>query len=625
MCIPRRYLKALVATIPLAAVGLACAAVEDRINDAVPLSKAAQYARSQLLELAAETGHREQLEAELNAKLRVRAIECAAGYTPSPFVSHEEIAAHFSGTDCFERKDEELARWIGWRRVWIMVRMPPLRPVPTVVPRYLVGTDYIQQIRYGSSSGVLLLWTYRTIELLDMSNGKRISHIEGAGGNMPGELSPNGRVLTLPAPGSDMSLVDVETGESLARVPALAPTDFNWLGPDHALILRAASMSSFTVDFDSGTERAVRFTKEPINRIVPTVAGAGEYLALTSASVLRLKLDDGRVAEPLILLEQKPFAVQNWLRTPGIFTADGRTYVIAAHELNFISAKTLTTTTVPIGPFDVRDVEALPNPDLILLSGENPGINPNTGLRRYVYSLSKQTFAPVNWQEMEKGRIVYVPTVNKLAVVSENRVGFIDTLPTQPAISREDFVAAMNLEQEQHQAAMSQQSLTPHISGEGPVRVETIPGARVTMRTSGDTWTVTSEPDKTNVEAIGIEHAASFVSKPDGSKEGIVLVHVKRGNGAPIVLLLSSHDSVRWSLTVEHGATLQSILTAGPGASEVSGAGSVPVRHLASGGASQMNTPEYERLQSEVFRTSGSHIRRFQGVLVGGEFTVEGR
>ena len=55
----------------------------------------------------------------------------------------------------------------------------------------LVGTDYIQQIRYGSSSGVLLLWTYRTIELLDMSNGKRISHIEGAGGNMPGELSPN--------------------------------------------------------------------------------------------------------------------------------------------------------------------------------------------------------------------------------------------------------------------------------------------------------------------------------------------------------------------------------------------------------------------------------------------------
>jgi hypothetical protein len=59
MCIPRRYLKALVATIPLAAAGLARAAVEDRINDAVPLSKAAQYARSQLLELAAETGNRE--------------------------------------------------------------------------------------------------------------------------------------------------------------------------------------------------------------------------------------------------------------------------------------------------------------------------------------------------------------------------------------------------------------------------------------------------------------------------------------------------------------------------------------------------------------------------------------
>jgi hypothetical protein len=608
----------------LAAAGQAHAAVEDRINEAMPVSKAVDYARSELLRLAADSGNRSQVESELNAKLRVRAIDCAQGYAPGPFTSKEEIAARFGATDCFEHHDDELARWIGWRRVGLMVRMPPLRPIPKVSPPYVIGTDYVQQVKFASNAGVVLLWTNRTLELLDLNNGKRIARVEGMGGDTLGELSPNGRVLTLSMPGGT-SLIDVETGESLARVQAIFPADFSWLGPDHAMILRSAMLSSFTVDFDTGAEHPLKFTKEPINRVVPSPTAADEFIALTSTSAMRIKVGEGRLAEPVTLLDEKPFKVENWLRTPGVVTADGRTYVVAAHDLNFVSASSLTMTTVTVAPFDVRNVVPLPNPDLILLSGENPGVNRNMGLRRYVYSLSRQTFAPVNQDEMNKGRIVYLPTVRKLAIVTQNRVAFVDTLPMEAAISNDDFVTTLNLEQEQSRAAMTQQDRIPHVSGVGPVRVETIPGARVMMQTSGDRWTVTSTPDTANVEGVGIDHAANVISKPDGTREGIVVVHVKRGSGSAIVLLLSSHEAVRWSLNVERGAVLKSILTAGPDTSMVSGAGAIPIRHITNTDASQANGPDYQRLQAEVIRASGSQIHRFQGVLVGSEFTVDGR
>lgn len=144
------------------------------------------------------------------------------------------------------------------------------------------------------------------------------------------------------------------------------------------------------------------------------------------------------------------------------------------------------------------------------------------------------------------------------------------------------------------------------------------------MTTSGNNWTVSSTPE-VNVEGIGIVQPTNFITKPDGTKQGVVVVHVRRGAGAPLSLVLSSHESVRWMLVVEPGAVLKSIMTAGPHASEVVGTSSIPVTHLTDLEASQTNTPEYESLQGQVLRTTCARIRRFQGVVAGNEFTVDGR
>jgi hypothetical protein len=614
----------------LAVTEVCFAAVEDRINEAMPLPKSLEFAKSQLLRLAAEAGVRDPVESQLNAKLRVRALDCAQGYAPSPLTPRADIAAHFGISDCFQRSDDALSVWMGWKRVGILVKMPAIRPIPKSMPPYVIGSDYIQQVRFASNAGVMLLWTNRNIELFDLGNGKQVSHLEGLGGDLVGELSPNGRVLSTSVPGGT-ALIDIESGETLARLQSIFPRDFAWLGQDHALIHRTASMSSFTVDFDSGNEHPVRFPKEAIDRAIPRSTAPDEFFALTGQSVLRMRAGDGRSEEALTLIDQKPLKIQSWQRNEGEVSADGRFYIIAAQDLNLISTDTLMTTTVTVAPFEIRTVVPQPNPDLLLFIGENPGIDRNMGMRYYLYSISRQTFAQPDAAYRNQGRIVYLANIRKLGFVSQNRVALLDTLPVGDILSHEEFVALMTREQDQRRTAQAQENRGPQVSGTGPVRVETLPGARVTMVTSGSNWTVTTAPniDKTagsvNIEGIGIVQTANLIRKPDGAQEGLAVVHVKRGDGSPLSLVLSSRAAVRWTLMVEPGAALKSIMTAGPQPCEVVGAGSVPVIHITNVEASRTDTPEYESLQAQVARTAGARIRRFQGVVEGNEFTVDGR
>ena len=390
-------------------------------------------------------------------------------------------------------------------------------------------------------------------------------------------------------------------------------------------------MSSFTIEFDSGEEHAVRFPKEAIDQAIARNSPQNEFFALTRLSALRFRTGGGHSEEPLTLIDQKPFKIQNWQRNEGQVTADGRFYLIAAQDLNFISTDTLSTTTVAVAPFEIRTVVPQPNPDLILLIGENPGIDQNMGMRYYVYSIARQTFAQPEAAYRNQGRIVYLANVHKLGFVSQNRVTLLDALPLEEAMSHEDFVGLMRREQEQHRAATAQEIRGPRITGSGPVRVETLPGARVTMLTNGGNWIVSTTPtgapssDTGTVEGIGIAQTSNYVTRSDGSKQGVAIVHVKRGTGAPISLILSSHDAVRWMIMIERGAVIKSIMTAGPKEAEVVGMGSIPVTHITDVEANQTNTADYEILEAQVIHATGAKIHRFQGALVGTEFTVDGR
>jgi hypothetical protein len=108
-----------------------------------------------------------------------------------------------------------------------------------------------------------------------------------------------------------------------------------------------------------------------------------------------------------------------------------------------------------------------------------------------------------------------------------------------------------------------------------------------------------------------------------GHKTGHVEVRIKRSS-KPIVLVLSSYESVKWTLIAEPGARLAAVLVSGYYPSQVVGAGTARVVMTGNSYAYKMESPEYRNLNLAALKWTGKSIGVFQGRYEGGSFNVGG-
>lgn len=124
------------------------------------------------------------------------------------------------------------------------------------------------------------------------------------------------------------------------------------------------------------------------------------------------------------------------------------------------------------------------------------------------------------------------------------------------------------------------------------------------------------------VEAVCVYEAVAVraPSKPESVEPVRVVV---RALPRPVVLVLSSHQAVRWEIAVAPGAVLSAVLLSGYGESTVAGAGSTPVASIGGFYAFKPGSAEFKHLESEVRRCTGRDIERFQSEYAGRSFVVE--
>jgi hypothetical protein len=125
------------------------------------------------------------------------------------------------------------------------------------------------------------------------------------------------------------------------------------------------------------------------------------------------------------------------------------------------------------------------------------------------------------------------------------------------------------------------------------------------------------------VEAVCVYEAVAVraPSKPESEEPVSVLV---RSTPRPVVLVLSSHQTVRWEIALAPDATLSAVLLSGYGESTVVGAGSAPVASIGGFYAFKRGSAEFRHLESEVRRCTGRNIERFQSEYAGHQFEVGG-
>jgi len=124
-----------------------------------------------------------------------------------------------------------------------------------------------------------------------------------------------------------------------------------------------------------------------------------------------------------------------------------------------------------------------------------------------------------------------------------------------------------------------------------------------------------------HVEAVCVYEAVA-VRAPFAPEADEPVSVVVRKSTRPVVLVLSSHQTVRWEIALEPGATLSAVLLSGYGESTVLGAGSAPVSSIGGFYAFKHGSPEFKHLETEVRRCTGRNIERFQSEYAGQSFTV---
>jgi hypothetical protein len=123
------------------------------------------------------------------------------------------------------------------------------------------------------------------------------------------------------------------------------------------------------------------------------------------------------------------------------------------------------------------------------------------------------------------------------------------------------------------------------------------------------------------VKAVSVYEAVA-VRAPYATEPAEPVYVVVRASQRPLVLVLSSHQTVQWDITLERGARLSAVLLSGYGESKVSGAGDAPVTSIGGFYAFKRGSAEFKHLEKEVRRCTGRDIEGFQSEYAGHRFLI---
>jgi hypothetical protein len=608
---------------------------EDKINSAIPVSEALMHAETAVLNHA--TGpNRKALERELTARLKLRALNCAKGYSPSLFTGEEEILKNFEDRACFIDTDREIAKWLGMIRAGLILAEPPLRALPTEAPKFIVADGDIANARFAAEAAVALLDTHQTIQVVDFSGGKTL-YKESKESSTLGVLSPNGKLFTV-GEGNKLKIRESETGNVIAEIPSVRVHQFFW-ADDRTAFYSAVDGKAFLVDFSTGKEVALQTNRGGVQFAAKLSGKDNQYVLFAHQLVTKIELDRSKPEPDVRLVDEKPLASASWSNGFSL-TADGSKAFSNSSTLELVTLDTLRVLAFPLEPFHIQSCFATPDPDRLMLFGYTRNARGVSG-RYYFFSISQKALLPVETTTGRTPRYIYIPSIKRQAQIIGNKIAVVDEVPASEAISLSQFISdsiqavnqskldAFDRQQGslgQRQGVLGSQGSAAWASSEtvAPAAPTSEPLAVPGRPMAAPIGALGGLAQNARIESIGVYQGPKGTSRSaPGRNTGTVEVSVRRSS-MPIVLVLSSYEPVQWNLKLEPGAKLNAVLLSGYHQSHVVGAGSARTLVMNGSFAYQLGSAGYNRLNQEVLRWTGKTIDVFQGRYEGSSFSVGG-
>jgi len=595
---------------------------EAKINKAIPLSEEAQLALVFVMKQA-NGDQKDQIEKDLAIALKLRALTCSKGYSPSWFTSEDEIRKNLTDRSCFSEEDRKITNRLHIVRAGLLLAMPALgSPANASAPSTLAADGHIFAASFADQAPVAMLKARNGVSIVDMNSGKTISK-QNDSENRMGLISPNGRLYTLGST-TATKIFDSETGDELGEFPRVSTSEFFWLDNRSAIFIDRNNQSeqkATLLDFSTGNTTPVDGIGSNIIQVFSDPRKAGDYILLQSQSALRISLSYEGNAN-ISIKQTLPFGRMWSDRRSGI-TPDGKTLFRSSMDLELVSLETMQLEKLSLKPFQFMAVAATADPDAIIVNGSAPGISDTS----FLLSLSRKTISPITDTSQRFDQASYVPFIKKTAIIVSGRVILIDKFTTGEPKPIQQFVGEMVLAQselklkmfEQQQALLSLRQGNTSLRSFNPSAYASSYPSQPYRQTRPEWEDADSYRDAT-VQAIGV-----YQGKKIGESKTKPFIQVRvRPSGKPIVLVLSSYEAVRWVLIPERGARIGAVLVSGYESSDVIGAGQARIIRLGSLYAYERGSPKYAQLDDSVNKFLGKRIGTFQGHYEGENFSVGG-
>lgn len=413
------------------------AAPEDRINSAVPVATESVDAKQAFDEFAhAQSFDAGRIDDAFHARLKMRALECAHGYSPSWLQSEKHVRAQLTDTTCFERFDHSLTQWIGLRHAGLLLAAPPLRPIPAQPAPYLVASERISEGSFARHAGIAILHTSKQHEVFDLGSGERLQKIARKGRTSVVGISDNGRLLSL---NQDQSVVvmDLERGKPLLRLEHVRSQHLFWVGQAGALYVPEGERAPLFVDLLNGRESRIPTSMNQVNALAPTpVPGRYALLGFTRHAALDVSRDAQGWKATLAMEVEPAQIVGHWPRNN--LNADTSTYLGQQNGLALLDLRTLEVRKPDLKPLMIGMVVPTPDPDAIYLFGHYRSAT-GAEYQALLYSVSRNTLAPVQISKRLSSTLTYIPSIKRNALRDDFKLTLLDALRTSQTLINADL------------------------------------------------------------------------------------------------------------------------------------------------------------------------------------------
>lgn len=588
---------------------------ETRINAAAPVSDEVRQARLDFDDAAVALAiDVERLHAQFRDRLKMRALECAHGYSPSWLHDEEHIRSQLVDSDCFAKSDAALAQWIGLRHAGLLLAASPLRPVPNEqIAPYLVASERISEASFARQAGIAVLHTSKQHEVFDLGSGQRLQQIQREGRNFVVDISDNGRLLSLRQDESTL-LLDLEHGKPLLRMDKVRDQRLFWVGQHGALYVPSDERSPVFVDLLNGLQSPIPTSIHSVLMSVPTpVAGRYAVLGSNRHAAFGVSGDSNGWKASLALEVDAAQSVGQWPR--GNITADANTYIGQQNGPVLLDLRTLTLNKPDLKTLMISIVVPTADADTTYLFSHYRTANGGQPAP-LLYSTSKHTLAPAQVATRLSSTMTWIPSIRRNALRDDFKLTLLPAVQTsQPPIDAATYLAQLPV------VTNVAPSMEDHDSFLAALRTAR---ASRTGTVAGVDRELAALAANAIIETVGVyegEGAVHGAGNPVRTP-GTVRVMVKKGR--PVILVLSSYEPVNWVIQPEPGAQVAAVLHGGYHPSQVYGAGKARTIELGRVYAYQRRADGFPQLDAEVRQRLGKGITRFQGTYRGSLFRVGG-